>query len=387
MNRLSFRTCRCSAGTIVAFLLLTTLAASACQRKEPVHNDEEPIDSLVVEKHLSLLIAGDLMQHMPQVKAALQPDGSYNYDECFAGIKAEVERADVAIANFEVTLAGPPYRGYPQFSAPDDFLRGSIDAGFDILLTANNHCADTHRHGMERTLMMMDSLGVAHLGTYRNAYERWKHYPYLLEKNGLRIVLLNFTYDTNGMPVPAPCVVNLLDTVEIAADLQTAHKMNPDVIIALPHWGLEYHTLPSEEQQTLAQWLLEHGVDHVIGGHPHVAQPLELRNDGRNLIAWSMGNVVSNQSKPNTYGGYMVRLDFTKRDSITTLSDSYYTLYWVSRPPDSGNRHPYRILPIDYPDSLLTPTEQRLRGTIRKSMRHLMEKHNVGTIREQIISF
>ena len=338
-----------------------------------------------VERHLSLLIAGDLMQHKPQINAARQADGSYDYSECFAGIREEVERADVAIANFETTLAGPPYSGFPQFSAPDDFLRGVLNAGFDIMLTANNHCVDTHRKGLERTLMMMDSLGVPHIGTYRDSNERERDYPYLLEKNGVRLVLLNFTYGTNGLPVPAPCHVNLMDTTEIAADLQKARDMNPDAIIALPHWGVEYQTLPSKEQKDMAQWLLEHGVDHIIGGHPHVAQPLELRNGGRNLVAWSMGNVVSNQSKPNTYGGYMVRLDFTKNDTLTFLSDHSYSLYWVSRPPDCARRHQYRILPIDYPDSLLTPTEQRLRGSIRRSMRQLMEKHNVGDIRENII--
>jgi poly-gamma-glutamate synthesis protein (capsule biosynthesis protein) len=88
--------------------------------------------------------------------------------------------------------------------------------------------------------------------------------------------------------------------------------------------------------------------------------------------------VVSNQSKPNTYGGYMVRLELEKRDSVTTLSDSGYTLYWVSRPPDNGYRHNYRILPIDEPDSLLTVTERNLRRQIRTSMRRLMERHGKG---------
>ena len=156
----------------------------------------------------------------------------------------------------------------------------------------------------------------------------------------------------------------------------------PDVIIALPHWGIEYQTLPSKAQKDMAKWLLEHGVDHIIGGHPHVAQPIELLNNKQNLIAWSMGNVVSNQSKPNTYGGYMVRLEFTKNDSVTVLSDHNYSLYWVSRPPDNGYRHQYRILPIDYPDSLLTAKEKTLRSAIRGSMRRLMKEHGKGEIKE-----
>ena len=372
----------------IILLLVQLLTASAYTFDGTAKCSPEPFDTTAtwpVGRHLSLLIAGDLMQHMPQIKSARQSDGSYDYEECFSGIKAEVERADIAIANFETTLAGQPYSGYPQFSAPDDFLSAIQSAGFDIMLTANNHCVDTRRKGLERTLTMMDSLGMAHLGTYRTLDERQEHYPFLLEKNGLRIVLLNFTYDTNGIPVPQPCHVNLMDTLEIAADLDKARQMKPDLIIALPHWGIEYQTLPSKEQREMAAWLLSHGVDHVIGGHPHVAQPLELRNDGRNLVAWSMGNLVSNQSKPNTYGGYMVRLDITKSGLQTTLSDCYYTLYWVSRPPDNGYRHTYRILPIDYPDSLLTTTEKTLRSAIRKSMRQLMKEYNKGEIKEKEI--
>ena len=365
-------------------LLTMVLTASSCY-SAGTKDDLAADSSLAMEPaevKLSLLIAGDLMQHMPQIKAAQQSDGSYNYDECFAGIKDEVESADVAIANFETTLAGAPYSGFPKFSAPDDFLSGVVGAGFDIMLTANNHCVDTHRKGLERTLAMMDSMGVYHLGTYRNISEREKNYPFLLEKDGLRIVLLNFTYGTNGLPVPEPCYVNLMDTTEIAADLEKAKGMNPDVIIALPHWGIEYQTLPSKAQKDMAKWLLEHGVDHIIGGHPHVAQPIELLNNKQNLIAWSMGNVVSNQSKPNTYGGYMVRLEFTKNDTLTVLSDHHYTLYWVSRPPDNGNRHGYRILPIDYPDTLLTAKEKTLRSAIRGSMRRLMKEHGKGEIKE-----
>ena len=372
----------------IILLLVQLLTVSAYTFDGTAKCSPEPFDTTAtwpVGRHLSLLIAGDLMQHMPQIKSARQSDGSYDYEECFAGIKAEVERADIAIANFETTLAGQPYSGYPQFSAPDDFLSAIQSAGFDIMLTANNHCVDTRRKGLERTLTMMDSLGMAHLGTYRTLDERERTYPYLIEKNGLRIVLLNFTYDTNGIPVPQPCHVNLMDTLEIAADLDKARQMKPDLIIALPHWGIEYQTLPSKEQREMAAWLLSHGVDHVIGGHPHVAQPLELRNDGRNLVAWSMGNLVSNQSKPNTYGGYMVRLDITKSGLQTTLSDCYYTLYWVSRPPDNGYRHTYRILPIDYPDSLLTTTEKTLRSAIRKSMRQLMKEYNKGEIKEKEI--
>lgn len=334
------------------------------------------------EYHLSILIAGDFMQHGPQIKAALQPDSSYNYDECFARVKPVIEDADVAIGNFEVTLGGKPYAGYPRFSAPDEYLQAIIDAGIDIVLTANNHCLDTGKDGLERTIMMMDSVGVPHIGTYVDEFEREDNYPYILEQNGIRVAILNFTYGTNGLVVEEPNIVNMMDTAIIAVDLITAKEVNPDVIIAIPHWGIEYQSLPSKEQRRMTDWLIDNGVDHVIGGHPHVAQPMELLNDGQNFVAYSLGNVISNQSKPNTYGGYMVRLDFVKNDSLTMLSDCAYIPYWVSRPHDNGFKHNYRLLPLDEPDSLLTKKERQQRDTISESMRTLFKEHNVGDIKE-----
>lgn len=334
------------------------------------------------EYHLSILIAGDFMQHGPQITAALQPDSSYNYDECFARVKPVIEDADVAIGNFEVTLGGKPYAGYPRFSAPDEYLQAIIDAGIDIILTANNHCLDTGKHGLERTIHVLDSIGVPRMGTYLDEEDRDYYYPYLLELNGIRLVVLNFTYGTNGLKVVEPNIVNMMDTTVIARDLDKALAMNPDVVIAIPHWGIEYQTLPSKEQRMMAKWLLDKGVDHVIGGHPHVAQPMELLNDGQNFVAYSLGNVISNQSMPNTFGGYMVRLDFVKNDSLTMLSDCAYIPYWVSRPHDNGFKHNYRILPLDEPDSLLTAKERHQRDTISGCMRTLFKEHNVGDIRE-----
>ena len=154
---------------------MLTITAYSCKLNGEGQPQGQPTDTIAPEPeeyHLSLLIAGDLMQHEPQIKAALRPDGSYNYDECFARVKPEIERADVAIANFEVTLGGRPYKGYPQFSAPDEYLQACVDAGFDILFTANNHCLDRGQQGLERTLTVLDSFDVPHLGTYRDEAER-----------------------------------------------------------------------------------------------------------------------------------------------------------------------------------------------------------------------
>ena len=339
--------------------------------------DSTAVDT--VEHHVTLLFAGDLMQHDGQIKAARMADGTYNYDDVFTRVKDEISEADLAIANFEVTLGGPPYKGYPQFCAPDEYLYASIDAGFDILLTANNHCVDTRERGLRRTIDMLDSLKVPHLGTYKNAEERAKQYPFIIERDGIRICLLNFTYGTNGIPVPAPFKVNMEDTVEIARDLARARELKPDVIIAFPHWGIEYVQQPNKQQRALVAWLLAHGVDHVIGGHPHVVQPFEVeqRSDGKHLVVYSLGNYVSNMTKPNTDGGAMVRMTLTKKDGKTEMTSCDYSLFWVSRPATSGKKN-FRIFPLSYPIDELNPAERNLRQRFINTTGTMLEKYCKG---------
>lgn len=359
---------------IIIFLTIATVFAglfgmSSCSSERRTTADTDDADST---RTITLLFVGDMMQHIPQVHAAADGKGGYNYDACFENVKAEIESADVAIANLEVTLAGEPYSGYPQFSAPDGFAAGIRNAGFDVLLTCNNHCCDTGKEGLERTLKVLDSLGIAHLGSYRNEAERTKGYPYLVEKNGFRIVLLAYTYGTNGRSVPSPCVVNQIDTLQMATDIAKARQMKPDAVIAFMHWGIEYELTPNNEQKELADWLIGHGVDHVVGSHPHVVQPLEMRADhkgNKHLIAWSLGNYISNQPKPASTGGLMVKLTLQK-DSTVRVADADYSLVWVSRPAFSGRRN-YTLFYADVADSILNAAERNRCAEFKNSVKRI----------------
>ena len=281
-------------------------------------------------QQVSLLFVGDLMQHQAQIDAALQADSSYAYDHCFALVKDDILRADLAIGNFETTLGGKPYKGYPQFSSPDEYLHAIKEAGFDILSTANNHSLDRRRKGLERTLTLIDSAGLAAVGTYRDAHDRQERYPLLVEKNGVRIAFLCATYGTNGIGITAPNIVNSLDREELAADIRAARAMKPAALIALLHWGNEYQREPSEEQLDLAQWLISQGVDHIIGSHPHVIQPIaripHTEYSTQHAVVYSLGNYISNMSIAHGDVGLVVELVLEKVGTTTRLKslDSHH---------------------------------------------------------------
>ena len=334
-------------------------------------------------QNVRIVFAGDLMGHDPQIKAARQPDSTYDYTPCFRYVKDYVQSADLAILNLEVTLAGRPYKGYPQFSSPDTLAACARDAGFDIMTTANNHCMDRGRKGLLRTLQVLDSFAIPHLGTYRDSAHRDSVHPLMVEKNGIRLALLCYTYGTNGIAVPPPLVVNRIDTTAMARDLRVARERGAEFVITLIHWGIEYATHNNAEQETTARWLLEHGCDAVIGSHPHVVQNLTLDAIPENdrypeLVVYSMGNFVSNQRDVNRDGGIMIQLDLERTapsaDTANTLSPAAsrvrvaacgYLPYWVHR-GTVDSLYQYYIVPSA--DAVANPGKYQIEGAALKAL-------------------
>ena len=308
-------------------------------------------DSLSVEQsgqELSLLFVGDIMGHQSQINSAFNENtGKYSYDSCFKYIAPVLSKADITIANLEVTLAGWPYEGYPRFSSPDELAVAMKNAGVDVMVTANNHSCDRGKQGLERTIRVLDSLEIKQTGTFIDSASRAKKYPLLIEKSGFRIALLNYTYATNGLPATWPNIVNLISKKTIIEDLKKAKSMKPDHIIVFMHWGLEYKQYPSKYQTDFYNLCKNNGADLIIGSHPHVVQKMEFHTDKENthLVAYSLGNFVSNQRTSPRDGGAILQVNLLKKDSISHIKDAGYYLTWVY-PPKINGRKKFYILPI-----------------------------------------
>jgi len=296
---------------------------------------------------LRLAFIGDVMQHLPQINAAKEQNGTYNYDSCFFFLANEIKYADFKVANLELTLAGAPYSGYPCFSAPDAIAEALKKAGFDLLSTVNNHSCDRGAKGVIRTLDVLDKLNLYHTGTYRHIAEQAFSKPLIVDVKGFRLAFLSYTYGTNGLPVVYPTAVNLIDTVEIANDVKVAKKYNPDMIICLMHWGLEYQLKQNEEQKMLADFMTARGINLIIGSHPHVVQPMEAKKDSdgniTSAVVYSLGNAVSCQNYEHTDIGAVAHISLVKNASDTKIVDCKYSLILRHRPIENGKTKFYII--------------------------------------------
>lgn len=252
---------------------------------------------------VTIAMVGDVLLHTPVSDSGLMENGSYDYNHLFANVKNEIASADLALVNQEVILGGTELglSGYPAFNGAYEVGDAIVNAGFDVVLHATNHALDKGKRGITNC---MNYWSVSHpdigvVGINMNSEQQ--NTIYIKEVNGIRIAVLNYTYGTNGIPMPSdmPYAVNLLDREKIAQDVRIA-KENADFVIVCPHWGTEYTHVENSEQMNYAMYFAELGVDLVIGTHPHVIQPvkwIESSNGNRTLVYYSLGNFINATSE------------------------------------------------------------------------------------------
>jgi poly-gamma-glutamate capsule biosynthesis protein CapA/YwtB (metallophosphatase superfamily) len=294
------------------------------------------------------------MGHDAQISAAFYEDsGKYDYSFCFSELKPCIQKADITTGNLEVTLAGEPYKGYPRFSSPDELVGALKDAGFDVLINANNHALDGGREGLERTIDVATQEGIIITGTFKSEADREIRYPLVVEKNNILLGILNYTYGTNGLISSPPNIVNYIDTLLIHNDIQKIKRVNPDFIIACMHWGNEYEPDGNNLQRSLARFLAKEGVNAIIGSHPHVVQPFEIlytSADSTDFIpvVYSLGNFISNQRERYRNGGIIFTLELIKTRRTLPARFSYMPV-WVQKPVINGITR-FRLIPANLND-------------------------------------
>lgn len=279
-----------------------------------------------VIKQVTLLAVGDDLIHTEVVQSGKQKDGTYNYDHLFSILKNDITAADIAIINQETILGGDDfaYSGYPTFNSPTEIGDAIRKAGFDVVLQASNHTLDKGLKGVENTIAYWKQFPeITVLGI--NELEEQRAKIPIVEKNGIKIALLNYTYGLNGNKVPTgkSYLVDLIDKPKMAEDIKKAKEL-ADFVIVFPHWGIEYQYEASKDQLDLAQFFYDQGVDLVIGTHPHVIEPIEwieTKEDHRMLVYYSLGNYVSYQREAPRMLGGMANITITKDDGGTYISD------------------------------------------------------------------
>ena len=352
---------------------------TAPTEQEQTENTATKPAPVTEESRITISVMGDMMAHSPIITSANRGGEKYSFDSNFAYIAPYIQSSDFAVANLETTLAGNQsgyeYSGFPNFNCPDAMVSALKSAGFDMLLTANNHSNDTGVGGMLRTVQVVREKGLLALGVTESKEE--PHYL-IRDIDGISVGMICYTYGridkntgtkaVNQWPVDASmnACINVFDTrdteafyIEISGYISQMQQQDVDTILLFIHWGDEYQLTPSNQQKKMAQKLCDLGIDVIVGSHPHVVQPIELLTssadpDHKTLCLYSLGNALSNQRADkmdldtgHTEDGLLVELTFVKYtdgsvypDGVTALPTWVYVRY-------GEVYRSYDILPLD----------------------------------------
>jgi len=336
------------------------------------------------EKQLTLLAVGDIMVHQEQLEAAWDPKKKvYDFAPFFAKVAPVLKQGDLVLGNLETTLAGSKsgYTGYPQFNSPESLATVLKQVGFSAVTTANNHSLDRREAGVLATIAHLDQAGLPHTGTFRSAEER--NQPLFLEKNGIKLALLSYTYGTNGIPIPKgkPYLVNLIQPALIKQDVTRAKLMGADLVAVALHFGNEYQRMPSQFQKNMADVSIQAGADLIIGHHPHVVQPYEWRTvtmaDGSKrtgFVAYSLGNFISAQRRDYKDVGAILKLDIRKQtDGKTIIKQSEIIPTYVHYYRKAGKRN-YVIYPLPQTLQANAPRDPQINAETYRHMQRIYQE-------------
>ena len=332
---------------------ITHSTSAEVQKAEEKQEIEIPKDT-----NINFVAIGDIMCHDTNYKAAYDSNTkTYDFSPVFKNVAKYISEADISIGNLETTFAGKDrgYSGYPTFNSPEELGTAIKDIGVDILSTANNHSMDKGTKGIINTLDTLDKIGIDHTGTYRSKEEQ--NTILVKDVKGIKIAFLSFTYGTNGIPVPKDkeYIINLIDKNLIKEQIELAKEENVDLICASMHWGNEYAQKQSKEQEKLADFLFENGVDIIIGNHAHVIEPMEKRTitleDGTKkdvFVIYALGNFVSGQRKEHTKSTVILNIEITKNGQTGKVSlgkIDYVPVYCYDKGSDAGKNR-YELLDV-----------------------------------------
>ncbi|WP_246861207.1 CapA family protein [Bacillus sp. REN3] len=293
---------------------------------------------------------GDILIHDTVYEDAFT-DGNYDFKPMLRHMKEYLLAPDLLLANQETVLGGVEIglSSYPAFNSPVEVGDALIDAGVDIVSNANNHSLDRSEKGVLKSTGYMEAAGLPYVGSFKDAEDRDK--VRVLTKNGIKVAYLSYTYGTNGIPVPIgkDYLVNLIDREIMKAEIHRA-KEQSDVIVMSIHWGNEYQRFPTGEQEDLAQFLVNEGVDIIFGHHPHVLQPMDWIEapDGRKaLVVYSLGNFLSGQMWDYKDIGGLATIEVTKilapEGKNIMLSNPQFLPTFVS----SSRQRNYQVVPLN----------------------------------------
>ena len=364
----------------------TKPAASETIPEEPAPEETQELETEPEPEpsRVRLMAVGDNLIHNTVYWSAELPEGGYDFSPFYAAIAPVAQEYDIACINQETILVTDPalYDNYPSFGSPVHVADALVKAGFRVVTGATNHCFDKGETGIYDTCRYWREVypGVTLLGIHDSEEDAQK--LRVVEKNGIRIAMLNYTYGLNGGLPAKSWMVDRFGSFDAVRDDLSRAKEAADFVIVFAHWGEEGTFSPNEYEKTWAQVLADGGADLIIGGHPHVVQPARviMAEGGREVpVFYSLGNFLSHQTEPENMLGGMASVTICKDEAGAYVEDYELlpTVNLITKNPDTGWYNYLPMLLSDYTPELAAT--HHIAGCSVEQMQTLFDKIVSGT--------
>lgn len=308
---------------------------------------------------VTLNFVGDISLDEAMQKS-FQTGSDYDYTPLLQRIIPRLASADLTVGNLEGTVSASGSIGENQY--PPALLRDLYAAGFDILQTANSYTIQNGIAGLIETKQAIQAAGMDALGTWISEEDRKENHILIREVNGMRIAFLAFTKGMNNLrlPVGTDYCVDLLYTdydtnyskvarTAVSAVVEEAKLWQPDLIVAMLHWGSEYDKEIADSQKEIVKLLFDNGVNLIVGSHSHYVGPMELKNkaitySGGSFIAYSLGDFISTADTSTARNGCVLSVTICKDEDGIRITDLHYSPTYSAAPDEALGTESFEVL-------------------------------------------
>ena len=380
----------------------TTVVEQTRPTEKPTQATEAPTRTQKSTKTtIHIKAAGDLNVTDSVINAGVSV-GGYSYTRAFMDVASTLSDADLTVLNLEGNICGEPY-GSETTSAPRELLEGLRNAGVDLIQMANSCAINNGLIGLTSTLQNIRSAGLEPVGAFASESEFQQSKGYTItEVQGVKVAFVAFTKGLGGRGLPSgnENLVNLLyedyattydkvDRDRITKILKNVEAEQPDITIALVHWGSEYNDDVSDTQKSIASLMKRQGVDVILGTHPHLVQAIEYDELAGTLVAYSLGDFFGDASRGGTNYSIILDLEITKDSStgVTKVTGYSYTPIFTVTEAESADGY-RRVVRINktveaWEENYLDKVTQTSEESMVKALQRIDERINPPVVDEK----
>ena len=265
---------------------------------------------------------------------------AYDFSNMFRRVSGYINNADIIMGTMETGVASGEYNDK---NAPIEFAQAVKDSGVNLVTISHNHSLDNGVAGLSETKENLEKIGYTVVGDKLDT----SNAVVIREVKNTKIAFLTYTCfldNQNNLSDEEKSCINIYSEEQAKSDIEYAKENDAEYICVLIHWGDAISETVNDEQRKIADFLVENGANLILGAHPSVVQPMEVRQnkDGDNVfIAYSIGTYISTLSSEEAKTELVLNIELRKngKDGKVTLNKVDYTpIYMLDNGVNAQNR-------------------------------------------------